>query len=166
MERSESALVALRRILRTIDGHGRDVARAAGLTPVQARVLYVLSTSGVITQRRLAEELRVSQATVSVLLDKLQAKGLVRRERSARDRRQIDLVLSEEGARILTRAPDPLQDRFVSRFSALPDAEQSRILAALERVAQLLDADRMEAAPLLEAGDLTGQEMDLPGAPT
>ncbi len=154
MKRSDSALVALRRILRATEEHGRSLARASGLTPVQLRVLGLLAAEGYSTQKALAGQLRVSQATVSALIDRLEAKGLVRRDRSERDRRQTDLSLTAAGSAAVHAAPDPLQDRFVERFEALQDFEQAMIVAALERVAHLLDAGAMDAAALLDLGDI------------
>jgi len=154
MRRSDAALVALRRILRATEEHRRSVARESGLTPVQLRVMGLLASEVHSTQKALAGQLRVSQATVSVLIDRLEAKGLVRRDRSDRDRRQTDLTLTDSGAAAVQSAPDPLHDRFVERFEALEDFEQASIIAALERVAHLLDASGIDAAALLDLGDI------------
>lgn len=161
MIRTDAALVALRRILRATDSHGRDLARAAGLTPVQARVLGLLAAAGAMSQRCLADQLRVAQATVSSLIDRLQSKGLVQRDRSERDRRQILLTLTQAGHAALERAPDPLHDRFVARFEAMTEVEQAAIVAALERVAHLLDAEKLDAAPMLDGGELHRPRADL-----
>lgn len=154
MSRSHDTLIALRRILRATEQHGRAVARDSGLTPVQLRVLGVLDQGHRVTPKSVAQQLGVSQATVSALLDRLEAKGLVLRQRSHGDRRQTDLILTDAGRARLSAAPDPLQDQFVNRFERLPEWEQAMIVAAVERVAHLLDAAGIDAAPVLDAGDL------------
>ncbi|SIS84550.1 MarR family winged helix-turn-helix transcriptional regulator [Phaeovulum vinaykumarii] len=154
MKRSEISLVALRRILRATELYGRELARAAGLTPVQIRVLQVLDGPDILTPKAIAARMGVSQATMTTLIDRLVAKGLVERQRSETDRRQMNVRVTEAGRAALARAPDPLHDRYVSAFEALPDWEQAMIVAALERVAGLLDAGHLDASPVLDLGDL------------
>jgi DNA-binding MarR family transcriptional regulator len=154
MTRTDATLVALRRILRATDQHGRNLARASGLTPVQMRVLSLIASQGQVSPKSLAGQMRVAQATMTALIDRLQAKGLVARTRSEVDRRQTILTPTPLGHSLAAAAPDPLQDQFVTKFEALQDWEQAMIVASLERVAHMLNAATMDAAPVLDAGDL------------
>jgi DNA-binding MarR family transcriptional regulator len=163
MTRAEATLVALRRILRATEQHGKSLARASGLTPVQMRVLSLIAAEGQATPKTLAAQMRVAQATTTALIDRLQAKGLVARTRSDLDRRQMILTLTPAGTTLAAAAPDPLQDQFVSKFESLEDWEQAMIVAALERVALMLNAATLDAAPVLDVGDL-GRPVDDEGA--
>lgn len=154
VKRSEISLVALRRILRATERHGKALARASGLTPVQMRVLSILDTDGRSTPKAIAAKLRVAQATMTALIDRLAAKGMVERQRSDYDRRQMNLFITEKGRAALESAPDPLQDTFVTEFEQLPDWEQAMIVAALERVASMMNADEIDASPVLDLGDI------------
>lgn len=154
MTRTESSLIALRRILRATEQHGRSIARASGLTPVQMRVLALISEEGSVTPKALADRMRVAQATVTALIDRLESKGLVRRQRSDQDRRQSILTVTDAGQAQARTAPDPLQDQFVTRFESLQDWEQAMLVSALERVAAMLNAADLDAAPMLDLGDL------------
>lgn len=151
-DRSSTTLVAMRRILRATEISARALARETGLTTAQLLVLQAIAERGASTPKAIASETGVSQATITALIDKLEGKGFVRRRKSDQDRRQTFVLLTEEGARTLAEAPDPLQDLFVKRFELLPDWERSMILAALERVASLLDAEALEASPVLVTG--------------
>lgn len=51
-------------------------------------------------------------------------------------------------------APKPLQDSFVQQFQDLHDWEQGMILASLERVAYMMDAQHIDASPVLDLGAL------------
>jgi DNA-binding MarR family transcriptional regulator len=156
MSRTDATLIALRRILRATEDYSRSLAQASGLTPVQMRVLVLIARSvpGQMTPGVLAGQMRVAQATVSALIDRLQAKGLVQRARSENDRRHTILSLTPAGHALADRAPDPLQDQFVSRFESLQDWEQAMLVASLERIAHMLNAAEIDAAPVLDAGDL------------
>ncbi|MGR3571956.1 MarR family winged helix-turn-helix transcriptional regulator [Brevirhabdus sp.] len=153
MKRSDISLIALRRILRATELYGRDLARAAGLTPVQIRVLQAVSETGTSTPKEISSRLAVSQATVTTLVDRLVTKGLVERQRSHIDRRQTNVIIADAGREALEKAPDPLHDRYVEEFERLQDWEQAMIVAALERVAALLDAGKLESSPILDMGD-------------
>ena len=48
----------------------------------------------------------------------------------------------------------PLQDQFNRQFTKLDEWEQTMILAALQRVAQMMDAEEIDAAPVLDIGSL------------
>ena len=63
------------------------------------------------------------------------------------------MTLTEEGQALRGSAPKPLQDSFVAKFSKLETWEQHSIVASLERVAAMMDADDLDAAPLLASGE-------------
>ncbi len=156
MDRTDQSLVALRRILRATEIYGRKLAKAAGLTAVQFRVLQIVAERGTCTATEIAHKMRVSQATVTSLVDKLVRREVVTREKSQTDRRQIHIIITATGREIVSHAPDALQQRYVRKFEALEDWEQAQLVASLERVAQMLDAADIDAAPVLDTGDLRG----------
>ncbi|MDP5306469.1 MarR family winged helix-turn-helix transcriptional regulator [Paracoccus spongiarum] len=155
-DRVDDALIALRRILRATELYERDLAQAVGLTPAKLRVLQLLDAreGDRSTPTTLAHQMGVSQATVTALLDQLEKRGYVTRHRSVADRRQTDVVLAPLGAEALTSAPNALQQHFVQGFARLADWEQAMLIAALERVAAMLNAQGIDAAPVLATGDI------------
>ena len=152
--RVSDALVAIRRIVRAAEFASRDLARTTGLTPSQLIVLQIVAREGEPGAGAIAEAARLSQATVTALLDKLEARGLVTRNRGSQDRRRVSVELTQEGRRALADMPDVLQDRFAARFEKLADWEQASIIAGLERVAALLNAEGIDASPVLDVGAL------------
>ncbi len=153
MDRTDQSLIALRRILRATEMYGRKLATAAGLTAVQFRVLQIVAERGTCTATQIAQQMRVSQATITALVDKLVKHGMVQREKSQTDRRQTDIVITKAGRETILHAPDALQQRYVRKFESLADWEQAQLVASLERVATLLDAEDIDAAPVLDTGD-------------
>ena len=149
-ERVDATLIALRRVLRAIEGNARAIARASGLTPAQMLVLHGLADNGQELPRDIARRLGVSQATVTTQIDRLEARGLVRRERRTADRRMVWVILTAEGRQVLADTPDPLYGRFAERFAALSDWEQAMLLSSAERLAKMFDAETVEPLP---AGD-------------
>ena len=150
-QHSDKTLIALRRILRATELNARALARETGLTTAQLLVLKAIAGDSDHTPKAIAGETGVSQATITALINKLETKGLARRERSERDRRQVRVRITDAGEQALADAPDPLHDRFVKDFESLPDWERSMILAALERVASLLKAEGLDVPPVLDS---------------
>lgn len=154
MDRIDCCLIALRRILRATEIYGRELAQAAGLTAVQFRVLQVVSEQPDCTAKDISRRMGIAQATVTTLVDKLVRQGVVVRQKSETDRRQTHIVMTPQGRAAVAAAPDALQQRFARRFDGLSDWEQSMLVASLERVAAMLDADSLDASPVLDLGDI------------
>lgn len=153
-DRANLALVALRRILRATDLNARLLARESGLTPSQLVVLQIVSAEGKVLPGKVARDMQLTQATVTALVGKLVTAGLVSRRRDTEDRRRIWIELMAAGQERLAQSPDLLQDRFASNFDRLPDWQQSMLIASLEQVSSMLDAESIDAAPLLDVGEI------------
>ncbi|TNF23260.1 MAG: MarR family transcriptional regulator [Rhodobacteraceae bacterium] len=159
-DRTDQSLIALRRILRATELYERSLAQAAGLSSAQLRVLQIVAAKAAdgVTPSALATQMGVSQATVTALVDKLVARQMVTRQRSERDRRQTDVIITPVGAKAVETSPDALQQRFVKSFNALQDWEQAQLIASLERVAAMLDARDIDASPVLTIGDIRSEQ--------
>ncbi|MFI9613777.1 MarR family winged helix-turn-helix transcriptional regulator [Streptomyces sp. NPDC052023] len=123
---------------RAFGGMYRVVLKDLGLTYPQYLVMLVLWEDGEVPVKRLGERLRLDSGTLSPLLKRLEAAGLVRRERSARDERSVQVRLTEEGDALRERAL-----RVPQRIAAATgfDVDEIRDLGArLDRLTAALDA--------------------------
>ncbi|WP_344959773.1 MarR family winged helix-turn-helix transcriptional regulator [Zobellella aerophila] len=154
MEKHEEILVALRQIIRAIDIHSRKLSKESGLTGPQLLLMQAIQDMGDITMRELAQATNMSQATATTIIDRLEQKNLVRRERSQTDKRKVHAVLTDEGVAKLKTAPRPLQESFIKRFQALDTWEQNLLLSSLQRVSTMMNASDLDVAPLLQVGSL------------
>jgi DNA-binding MarR family transcriptional regulator len=155
---ADEALVALRRIVKTVDLHSRTLAQQTSLTPSQLVVLKDLAGKSSAKPSELSRTAGLKQATISILLDRLQERGLIQRARGDEDRRTVLVQITPEGRQVLAEAPDLLQVQFGARFARLPDWEQAYINAALKRLVALMGVSDLDAAPVLDVGGVT----DLP----
>lgn len=161
MDNIENVLITLRRIIRAADLHSKHLVKTAGLTAPQLLLLQAIRECGDVTIGELAKEINLSQATVTTILDRLEKRELVYRVRSKQDKRKVNAYLTDSGRQMLDSAPTPLQAHFIRRFRSLPDWEQNMILSALQRVAQMMDAEHIDASPFLDVGDLDRQDARL-----
>jgi len=150
-------LVALRRVIRATDLHSKHLAKTTGLTSPQILLLQTIRDKGEVTIGELANKMSLSQATVTTILDRLEKRGLVYRERSTQDKRKVHAYLTDEGFEMLKGAPMPLQEQFARQFSDLHEWEQTMIISSLQRVAQMMDAQHIDASPVLDIGKLDRQ---------
>lgn len=146
---TNQTLRALRRIMRALVLDSRDLARQHSLSAPQLLCLRLLKDAGELTAGGLAQRLSLSPATITGLVDRLEARTLIERRRSRNDRRQVVINLSRAGLNIVETTAPPLQERFVKRLAALPEEKRQQIRIALEAVVELLQADTLDAAPLL-----------------
>ncbi|WP_394193299.1 MarR family winged helix-turn-helix transcriptional regulator [Pseudoalteromonas atlantica] len=155
MQKYDELLVALRRVIRAIDLHSKQLNKTSGLTGPQLLIMHEVDQSDGITASRIAQNVNLSPATVTNILDRLENRNLVNRVRSQLDKRRVSLYLTQTGKELLANAPQPLQEHFIEKFTALDEWEQSQLLSSMQRIAAMMDADKIDASPLLEVGALT-----------
>lgn len=148
-------LRALRRITRSIALHSRQLSAGSKITSPQLMCLRTVIDKGPLTATKISREMHVSPSTVVGVLDRLEDKALVVRERSRTDRRIVYISATEQGKELAKSTPSPLQQKLGDALQQLSEEEQLQITSALERVVALIDSDtELEAdqsvSPLLE----------------
>jgi len=157
LKRIEEVLIALRRVIRATDLHSKYLEKTTGLTAPQILLLQAISTMGQATIGELANKISLSQATVTTILNRLEKRQLITRKRSEQDKRKVHAYLTEDAEKILINAPLPLQDQFTQQFTDLQEWEKTMIISSLQRVAQMMDAQDIDASPVLDIGILDRQ---------
>lgn len=142
--------LALRRLQRASEIHGKRLGRHSGLTPIQLLILHSIQAMGEGTLGDLARRVSVSQATLSTIIDRLEKRELLQRIRSQSDKRKVHLALTESGLAAIQAEPALLPGDFLERYAQLPDWEQLMLLASLQRVAGLLEEGQQGPAELFD----------------
>jgi len=102
------------------------------LTYTQYITMMVLWEKKTVTVKQLGETLYLDSGTLTPLLKKLEAKGLVSRKRSAADERSLDVSITEAGERLRERAiavPEAMAE-----CSALEPAEAAELYRILYKM--------------------------------
>jgi len=136
---TEGVLVAIRRIIQASDMHSNSIRRSAGLTSPQLLLLRAIWGHPETSIGDLSKKICLSQSTVTIILDHLEAEGLAVRSRSDVDRRRVHVSLTEKGRQTLEDAPSPLQVHFIEQFENLQEYEQSALLSSLQQIASMMD---------------------------
>jgi len=155
MDDYDRLLTALRRIIRVTDLNAKRLAKETGLTTPQFLILQSVESQAKPSVGAVAKDVNLTQATVTSIVDRLESQNLVSRRRSDEDRRIVHVELTDVGQNLLKEAPKVLQDSLRGRYDTLEDWEKSFLIAALDRMSALLQADNVDASPILDVGSVT-----------
>jgi DNA-binding MarR family transcriptional regulator len=103
---------------------------------VHLNVLFVLSGEGPLPMNRLAELLDVSQASATGIVDRMEQRGLVARERDAEDRRVVHVVLKPQGEGLIASLASERRDKLLCLLDALADDDAAALLRGLRAMRQ------------------------------
>ena len=159
MNEYDEILIALRRIMRAADIHSQKLVRESGLTTPQLLVMQAIDKEGSPSTSAVARHIAVSQATVTRIIDRLERARLVSREKSSRDKRVVNVSLTDAGRAKLGSAPTPLQASFLREYRKLEDWERHMLRSSLLRIAKMMDAEDLEAAAILQTGDIVDSQI-------
>lgn len=117
-------------------------AREAGhdLTPVQFAALDALSHAPGTDQASLAEAVAKDRATIGAVLDRLEQKGLVKRDENSRDRRARVLTLTESGEAVLSALLPTVEAVQAEILAGLSDAEYRRFVELAAKAVSAAEA--------------------------
>jgi DNA-binding MarR family transcriptional regulator len=149
MPLQEQIIAALRQIAQAVDTRSRQLLTEFGLSSPQIGTLRELARCGGCSPSELAEALHLSPQTMAGILQRLELRGLVGRERDPSDKRSFVVRLTEAGTKAEATAPQLLRDEFTAQLEKLPAWEQSQMLATLQRIAHMMHAEDIEPMPFL-----------------
>lgn len=135
----------LRRIVKALHSYSQDVYRTYGLTAPQLWTLKTLQREGRLSAGRLAEALAVHQSSLSILVDRLEKRGLVQRIRAPHDRRFVQIALTKRGAALSATAPEPAQGRLLHGLRAMSPSEVKNIRKTVDRLVEVMEAGDTQA---------------------
>ncbi|MEV5611955.1 MarR family transcriptional regulator [Streptomyces sp. NPDC052225] len=138
VERVERAVAELFAAFRR--KRGREQAVGGDLSGTQLRALDGLAEVGQATARQLADYADVTPATMTGMLDSLEAKGVIRRERSLTDRRAMQIVLTDQGAAMAAEARERWRRRWQEAMADVPPEELEAAIRVIGKAAGLFDA--------------------------
>ena len=125
-----------------------DACAEFRVTPLQYSLLSALNTVPSADQTTLASMVALDRTTTTGGLKRLEARGLIRRERSQMDRRSHVSALTDEGRALLSSMESAARRAHAATLAGL-DAEESALFVAMMKRLTLAHADRTEGGPLI-----------------
>lgn len=148
-------LDSVRRLVRSLRSVATAVERDTGLSTAQTFVLQLLDESPVESVNELAERTATDQSSVSVVVSRLEAKGLVSRAPSLEDARRTTVSITTAGRHLLKRKPSTVQSRLIRALEKMPPENLLSLEHELTQLVALMGAAH-EPATLIFEDDATG----------
>lgn len=117
------------------------------LTQRQAAILWLAQCNPGVVQSSLATALAMDRATTMAVVDRLQDRGLVRRERSTSDRRRQEILITPAGERVLLRVRERIQQLEDDYRDLFTPAELGKLLGLLQRIRAASETPRPRRSP-------------------
>ncbi|GHA01439.1 MarR family winged helix-turn-helix transcriptional regulator [Streptomyces purpurascens] len=116
-----SLLYMVKQVELVVRSHLDELVRPSGITALQYTALTVLERHDGLSAAQLARDSFVTAQSIADLVRSLEGRGLVRRERNPRNRRELLILLTDDGRELLTRHAGPvreLEERMVRDLTA------------------------------------------------
>lgn len=130
----------IRRIFQVLTERSRKIEHETSLTGPQLWVVKILKETSPMKVSDLARRMYLHPATMVGLLDRLEAKNLLKRTRSEKDRRVVFIDLTEQGHELEINSPEVVQNLLVSGLEKLTVPDLKVISGGLEQIVTILGA--------------------------
>jgi DNA-binding MarR family transcriptional regulator len=144
--KQQTIIKQLRILFRAVQAHSRSVETTCGLSSAQLWMLYEVSLSHGIKVSELASILSIHRSTSSNMLDKLEKKNLISRDRSKSDQRSVHIYITEQGKELLAQAPSPPQGQLSNTLSKLTSEQLTNLETSLQVFTDALNFEDVKAS--------------------
>ena len=136
---------SLRRIFKAIQDYSQEVSQKFGITGPQLWALKTISTSGSLPLGQLSKRMYLHPSTITGVVDRLEKKGYVARDRVLKDRRIVMVKLTPKGKSTVSKAPNPIQGKMVYGLNKLKQKNLNSIYDAVEKLVEIAEAQNVNA---------------------
>lgn len=108
--KEQEVLLNLQRTAQALSSASAELLKPYELTAVQYNVLRILRGAGVVGLKcnEISERLVTKDSDITRLLDRLESRSLIKRERAANDRRAVLVQITDEGSKLLAELDEPV----------------------------------------------------------
>jgi DNA-binding MarR family transcriptional regulator len=148
------ALDAFRTIVQALRSSSREIEGQLGLTTAQLFALQQLAAAPGASINELAGRTFTHQSSVSVVVQRLVKRRLIAKVAAKEDRRRVRLELTDAGRALLSRSPEPVQEKLIAGIAALAPTQRRQLASALNEVAGAMGAATHRPPMLFEDEEL------------
>jgi DNA-binding MarR family transcriptional regulator len=144
-------LIKVRKIVRSINLESKKIQKEHGVSIPQVLCLSFLYRSPGFqsTQGEIRKFLNLNSSTASGIIQRLEKKGYIARLPKSADKRVVNITLTSEGERCLSKIPSLLHEQLSEKLQTL-EAEQLQVLEkGLDMLVTMLNLQAVEASPVL-----------------
>ena len=133
----------IRRVFQVVNDNSKKAERETGITGPQLWAIKLIGDLSPVRVSDLPARMYLNPFTVVGILDRLESRGLVQRNRSDDDRRVVKVQLTSVGKELLVRAPEVASGLLVNGLETLTSKELNNIEAGLDKLLSILGAQQL-----------------------
>jgi len=135
---------SIRRLMQGAELYNKEINKKYNISAAQVNCLLALNEHGPLPPSQIAKIIMVNSSTVTSIIDRLEQKNLVERQRISHDRRIITVQLTESGKTLAENAPSPIQQKIIDGVKRLTPQEVEHIVNGLNMLTNMLDVQDLE----------------------
>jgi DNA-binding MarR family transcriptional regulator len=143
-DKIKEIIFLIRKLMHGAELYTKELNKKYSITSAQLNCLLALHENGPLPPSQIARRMMVNSSTVTGVIDRLEQKKLVRRQRNSPDRRIINIQLTPDGKKMAEVAPPPIQQRVVDGLQQLSSKELNQIILSLQKLTQMLDLQDLD----------------------
>src|SRR5512139_2256454 len=129
----------LRHLIQLLQTRSKKIRKETGITGPQLLAMKTLTEFPDISISELARRIYLHPATVVGIVDRLEGRSFVKRRRSKKDLRQVNVRLTAKGKGALQKAPGAARAPVLDGLETLPDRKLKRLSFSLAQLVRILD---------------------------
>ena len=138
----EKIFMDLRNIAHISSIYSKYLQKTFNITTSQLLSLRALSKEEGLSAGEIGRRIFIKPGTITGIVDRLENKGLVTRVRDNKDRRVVNVVITEAGRLLVQAAPIPIQSRLALNLKELPLEQVKSLNESLNRLVELMQAEQ------------------------
>ena len=135
---------SLRRIFKALQNYSHEVSHRYGITGPQLWVLRTVFKDGELPLGELSQKMYLHPSTITGVVNRLEKKGYVSRDRDQEDRRVVMVQLTPKGKRLVKRAPNPVQGKMIHGLRQLRKEKLEFIHESVQTLVEIMEAQNLK----------------------
>ncbi|HXX33541.1 MAG TPA: MarR family transcriptional regulator [Thermodesulfobacteriota bacterium] len=143
---------SLRRIFKSIQDYSQEVSNKFGITGPQLWVLKIISGNENLSLGELSKRMYLHPSSITGLVDRLEKKGYMLRDRGQEDRRVIKVQLTSEGKKLVRKAPNPIQGKMIYGLRKLRKGKLNLLYHSIQELVEIMEAQSLKVTFFFDQG--------------
>lgn len=135
---------SLRRMIKSLQDYSQTVFSHFGITGPQLWALKTINQVGSLSLGELSERMYLHPSTISGVIDRLEKRGYLVRDRNEDDRRIVKVRLTPKGRILVRKAPNPVQGKMIYGLRKLKKEKLDLIYESVQELVGIMEAKNLK----------------------
>jgi DNA-binding MarR family transcriptional regulator len=145
---AENIFYEIRKQIRKVEkcayNYSQELQKSFGITGPQMGVLRMIPAGSAISLSEIAKKMGLHITTIEGIINRMQHRKFVKKQKSTKDKRVVEVSITEKGKKVLNEAPIGSMGRFYRNLKKISDQEAQQLYQTLVRIVDLYGASGKE----------------------